>query len=143
MFNWTYLEENARNLSDQVESMTKKNELLLKELEQTKLKLEHIMKWTKSSRLLDDMQQGQSTTKYGIGFKINVPNKAEQVQTMLCTYCGHSGHLISDCQKKNEAVKKNLTHLGKAQSKRTKNQVLIKLLPRWAKRNLIHHFSPN
>lgn len=52
--------------------MTAKNKVLLKELELTKAKLEHMMRWVKSSLLLDDMQQGQSATKYRIGFKKNV-----------------------------------------------------------------------
>lgn len=117
------LEENVRNLSDELNSMTEKNELLLKELEQTKLKLEHIMKWTKSSRLLGYMQQGQSTTKYGIGFKLNVINKTKQVQTLLCTLCGRSRHLRNDCQKNNEAIKRNLTHLKGIHGRRTKNQI--------------------
>lgn len=115
------LEEKAKNLGDELISLTKRNKALLKELEQTKGKLKHTMKWIRSSSLLCDMQIGCSTTKYGIGFKISEPKRIENNSGIMCTLCGNSSHMRDECNKNVEAIKSNHTYLERTYGRKIKN----------------------
>ncbi|KAG5604913.1 hypothetical protein H5410_026405, partial [Solanum commersonii] len=58
-------------LNKNLDSMTKKNEELNKELHMSKAEVENSMRWTRSSILLDNIHKSQTSTKHGIGFDKN------------------------------------------------------------------------
>jgi len=57
------LEENVKVLSNNVQSMTKRNEVLVEELQKTKMELEQNMRWTTSSAMFGNIQKSQSSTR--------------------------------------------------------------------------------
>jgi len=59
------LEENVKVLSNNVHSMIKRNEVLIEELQNTKMELEQNMRW-KNSSMLGNIQKSQSSTRQNL-----------------------------------------------------------------------------
>jgi len=128
-------------LNKNLDSMTKRNEELNKELHMSKAEAENSMRWTRSSILLDNIHKSQTSTKHGIGFDKNSQVKNPNIDC-LCVHCAFTGHKSYDCHRKLTAYENNLTYLRKPHPKRVTKQIPnTKPLPRWAKKNLIHLFS--
>ncbi|KAG5604259.1 hypothetical protein H5410_025751 [Solanum commersonii] len=127
-------------LNKNLDSMTKKNEELNKELHMSKAEAENSMRWTRSSILLDNIHKSQTSTKHGIGFDKNSQVKNPNIDC-LCVHCGFTGHKSYECHRKLTAYENNLTYLRKPHPKRVTKQIPnTKPLPRWARKNLIHPF---
>lgn len=61
------LEEDIKVLSNNLHIASIRNEVLYEELHRTKMKLEHHIRWIRSSKMLDHIQKSQSSTRHGVG----------------------------------------------------------------------------
>lgn len=107
------LEEKAKEPEKQLINLCKRNETLLKELDQAKAKLEHNIRWPRSSAMFDDVQQGKSTTKYGIEYKIKEPKESATNYHILCTLCGKTSHSRDRCNKNTKHFNNSFTYLNR------------------------------
>ncbi|XP_027774342.1 uncharacterized protein LOC114078040 [Solanum pennellii] len=145
------LEEKIKLLTIKYQALTERNRLLQKNLDHTKLDLERNLRWTRSSEILTQIQEKQTTSRSGIGFKKqnNLVSHTIHMSKSLCTHCGNSGHLKNQCKALFEAFQKNVKFTKKEKTDTAKNLVRNKnapnkrfsYLPFWARRNLIHPFT--
>ena len=63
------LEEKIKLLTINCQALTERNRLLQENLDHTKLDLERNLRWTRSSEILTQIQEKQTTSRSGIGFK--------------------------------------------------------------------------
>ena len=108
-------------LTIKYQALTERNKLLQENLDHTKLDLERNLRWTRSSEILTQIQERQTTSRSGIGFeKQNNPvSHTIHMYKSLCTRYGNSGHLKNQCKALFEAFQKNV--------KFTKRKRLIRL----------------
>ncbi|KAK4707041.1 hypothetical protein R3W88_033401 [Solanum pinnatisectum] len=101
-----YLQNKLKELSNNLQSMIKRNEDLQAKLHTTKMEVEHSMRRTKSSIIYDSIQKSQSSTKHGIGFdKASSKTKNPNI-VCLCSHCGLTRHKSYAC------IKKLITHIN-------------------------------
>ena len=145
------LEEKMKLLTIKYQALTERNRLVQENLDHTKLDLERNLRWTRSSEILTQIQEKQTTSRSGIGFKKqnNLVSHNIHMSKSLCTHCGNSVHLKNQCKALFEAFQKNVKFTKKEKTDTAKNLVRNKnapnkrfsYLPLWARRNLIHPFT--
>ena len=145
------LEGKLKLLTIKYQALTERNRLLQENLDHTKLDLERNLRWTRSSEILTQIQEKQTTSRSGIGFKKqnNLVSHTFHMSKSLCTHCGNSGHLKNQCKALFEAFQENVKFTKKEKIDTAKNPVRNKnapnkrfsYLPLWARRNLIHPFT--
>ena len=94
------LEGKMKLLTIKYQALTERNRLLQENLDRTKLDLKRNLKWTRSSEILTQIQERQTTSRSGIGFeKQNNPvSHTIHMYKSLCTHYGNSGHLKNQCK---------------------------------------------
>lgn len=145
------LEEKIKLLTIKYQALTERNRLLQENLDHNKLDLERKLRWTRSCEILTQIQEKQTTSRSGIGYKKqnNLVSHTFHIPTSLCTHCGNSGHLKNQCKALFEVFQKNAKFTKKEKTDTAKNLVRKKnasnkrfsYLPLWARRNLIHPFT--
>lgn len=104
--------------------------LLQENLDHTKLDLERNLRWTRSSEILTQIQERQTTSRSGIGFKKqnNLVSHTIHMSKSLCTHCGNSGHLKNQCKSLFETFQENVKFTKKEKIETSKNLVSKKML---------------
>ncbi|KAG5620764.1 hypothetical protein H5410_005982 [Solanum commersonii] len=82
----------------QSKALTERNRLLQENLDHTKLDLERNLRWTRSSEMLTQIQERQTTCQSGIGFRKqnNLVAHTIHMSKTLCTHCGNSGNIANE-----------------------------------------------
>ena len=94
------LEDKLKLLTIKYQALTERNRLLQENLDHTKLDLERNLRWTRSSEILTQIQERQTTSRSGIGFKKqnNLVLDTINMSKSLCTHCGNSDCLKHQCK---------------------------------------------
>ena len=127
---------------EECNNATKMVNKLSQEVSTLKLDLERANRWTNSSRIVHKLSERYHSEKAGLGF-----HKSLDAYQDLCYICGNLGHPTTECPvaaksrssslnlaNKLSQTKKRITKIGQ----RNRSH---KLLPAWARRNLIQPFT--